>query len=445
MKTMGVLGGLAILSVALGLHGLAAVPAGAPSSRLNVTSQPDGAEVVVDGVSRGTAPLSVRDLAPGAHRVRLRLPGYEDRDCIVTTGGEPVAECRGTLEEEKGLLLLKTVPEGCDVLLDGVSIGVSPRLVTNLATKDTHRLRLRKEGYLDQDIEVKFRGRTPLVREERLVLSSGTIDIASEPSGAEVTVNGIVRGVTPLRVSGIPKGRAVVKFRLDGYGEEVRDLAVNAGDEQNLPVVLKPLPGTLNLRSVPDGARFYLDGEARGKAPLALSGLAPGRYEVRAELEGYGTVTRTVEIGNGASASEEFRLSNVMGRLEVRTIPVGAQVVLDGRAQGVTRSSDAAAEASDAFPIENVPEGEHRLVVRMDGYAEVSRILRVENSKTSCEKVRLRRVFAPDVEIVTAIGTYRGMLKANTPDYVEIEVSLGITRSFRHDEIRKLDFIKAEP
>ena len=415
--------------------------------RVNITSQPSGATVIVDGMDRGTTPVTLFDLAPGRHHLKYRLAGYVERDRFFNTreNPEPYIEKNEVLEEEKGLLLLKTEPEGCDIQIDGVSVGRTPRLVTHLAANGTYSVRFRKTGYQDQIISVRFEGRKPLVREERMVLASGTIDVSSEPSGAEVTVNGIVKGVTPIRVTEVPRGRATVKFRLAGFAEEVRELAINAGDVQTLPIVLKGLPGTLQLSSVPDGARFYVNNEAKGKGPLSLTGLNPGEYVVRAELEGYGTMTKTITLENGQSSSEEFQMSNVMGRIEVRSNPVGAQVFLDGKLCGMTTSKDPDAVYSDIFPIENVLEGEHTLVLKKEGYADLTRHPNVRNSKTSKQhRATLSRIFTPDVEIVTARGSYEGVLIRRSGETVTIEVRPGIMRDFSQEEIRKINFLKTE-
>ena len=415
--------------------------------RVNVTSQPSGATVIIDGKDRGTTPVTLFDLTPGRHHLKYRLAGYVERDRFFSTNENPgpYIEKNEVLEEEKGLLLLKTDPEGCDIQIDGVSVGRTPRLVTHLAVNGAYSVKFRKAGYQDQVINVKFEGRKPLVREEKLVLASGTIDISSEPAGAEVTVNGIVKGQTPLRVTEVPRGRATVKFRLDGFAEEVRELAINAGDVQALPIILKGLPGTLQLTSVPDGARFYVNNEAKGRGPLSVPGLKPGEYSVRAELEGYGTLTKTIRIDNGQSANEEFRLSNVMGRVEVRSSPVGAQVFLDGKLCGVTKSKDPDAEFSDILTIENVMEGEHTLVLKKEGYSDKTSHPKVQSEKTSkYHHQRLARIFTPDVEIVTARGNYQGVLIKRTGDRVEIETKPGITQSFSRDEIRDIKFLKSE-
>lgn len=430
----------ALCALALAVPAAPAVAADdAPAAcRVSLTTNPSGATAIIDGRDRGVTPVTLYDLEPGRHLLKLRLAGHDESVRFIDTRRSPVVEQNTVLEETKGLLLLKTVPEGADVQVDGMSVGQTPRLIANLPVGGVYQVRLRKAGYQDQTISVRFDGRRPQVREERLVLASGTIDVMSEPTGAEVTVNGIVRGKAPLRVTGVPKGRAIVKFSLPGYEDAVRDLAVSAGDVQALPVVLKGLPGTLRVTTVPDGARIYVNDRFEGKSPLSLAGLAPGEYAVRAELDGHGFQTRTVTLENGSSASEEFRLSSVMGCIEVVTAPAGAQVTVDGRAVGTTKSRDPAAEFSDPLLVESVHAGEHRVVISKDGFAERSLLAQVENRKTSQHRVRLRRVFVPDCEIVTARGTYRGVLVSANGDSVTLEVSLGITQSFPRSEIRKV-------
>lgn len=414
------------------------------STRAEFYSQPSRAQVLVDGRDRGVTPLTLFDLTPGRHCVKCRHDGYVDYvDVLNLEAGRPV-QCNAVLAAEKGILLLKSEPAGCNIQINGISVGETPRLITDLDAKDVHKVTLRKAGYRPSTFEIRFAGRKPLLRTETLVLDSGTINVTSEPAGAAVTVNGIDRGKTPVRVTDVPKGVATVKLHLDGYRDEVRELTMRAGDTQMLALHLNGLPGTLTLTSVPEGARFYVNGEFAGKSPVTVANLKPGDYQVKAELDGYGTLGRTVKIGNGAAPKEEFRLSNVMGRIEVRTEPPAAQVLLDGRVLGATKAGGPDATRSNAFPIENVMEGEHVLVIRREGYAERTLHPKVTSQKTTKVNVQLKRIFRPDVEIVTTTGTYRGVLVKNSTDYVIVEVKLGVQRSFQRADIRKINFIPPE-
>ena len=429
-----------ILSIALAV--LAAFAEESKAIRCDFTSQPEGATVVVDGMVRGVTPLTLYDLAPGPRHVRFELANYEGVDEFMFLREGGAVSKNAVLSPVKGILLLETEPAGCDISLDGVSFGKTPRLITSLDAKGAYRLLVQKPGYQPRTVEVKFNGRIPLVKNESLVIDSGIIEITSEPAGAEVTVNGQPRGLTPTKVDGVPKGRATVEIKKNGFEDESRELSIVAGESQTLFVKLNGLPGTMSLSSIPDGARFYVNDRPEGKGPISLTGLKPGSYTIRVEKEGFATSTKTVSLENGGAIVEEFRLENVMGRIEVRTIPSGVEVFLDGSRIGITKAKGDDGGASEVFAIENVREGEHTLAFRCEGYAEVTKHPVVENRKTQTVTARLKRVFTPNVEITTDSGVHRGILISNTANGVEVEVSLGITRTFPHSEVRKLEFIK---
>ena len=427
---------------ALAFAAVAAFAQEVKTIRCEFTSQPDGANVLVDNEIRGQTPLTLYNLGPGRHHVRFEKQNYESVDEFLSLKEGGMFQKNALMNPVKGLLLLTSEPAGCDISLDGLSLGKTPRLITSLDAKNVYRILLQKPGYQSRTVEVKFSGRTPLVRHEELILDSGVIEVTSDPEGAEVTVNGQPRGTTPVTVRDVPKGRTTVTLKKHGFDEETREITMVAGDSQTLFVKMNGLPGTMSLSSVPDGARFYVNDQPHGKGPISLTNLKPGEYTIRVEKDGFATATKTVSLENGGAIVEEFRLENVMGRIEVRTIPAGAQVLLDGSVVGTTKSKDSDAEASDVFAIENVREGEHTILVRCDGYADVTKHPIVENQKTQSLNIRLKRVFTPDVEIVTDSGTYRGVLISKTPTGVEVEVSLGINRTFQHSEIRKLNFLK---
>lgn len=409
-------------------------------ARVDFSSQPEGSDIVIDGTLRGRTPLTLHDLKPGDHHVRFEMRGYEGVDQFIRV--EPgYAIHNADLTPVKGLLLVTSEPTGCNVSLDGLSLGETPRLITTLDVKDSYRLLLQKPGYQPRTLEVKFNGRTPLVKHEKLILDSGILEISSEPAGAVVYVNGIARGETPTTVRDVPKGHATVLLKKKGYVEVARELTLNAGDSQTLFLNLEGLPGVLRLSSVPEGARFYVNGDPQGKAPVTVNNVKPGTYTVRAELDGYGTLEKSISVGVGEAISEEFRLENVLARLEIRTKPVGAQVFVDGHSCGTTRAEDPKAEVSEVLMVPNLKAGEHTVIIKKDGYGEVVKHPVLEASHATPLDVRLKRFFKPNIEIETSTGTYRGVLVDNGIDSIVIEVSLGVSRSFPRVDVRKINML----
>lgn len=352
------------------------------TASVSLDSQPTGASVSVDGKDLGLTPAVIPDLTAGRHLLRFRLQGYVDCDQQLDVAAGAVVERSVVLKEEKGLLLLRTVPEGCDVQVDGHPEGVTPRLLTDLSCKDEHAVVLKKDGFQPKTLTVRLSGRRPVVREERLLPEPVEIDVTSEPAGAEVSVNDVVRGKAPVSVKVPWRGMAAVVLTLPGYQKEVRMLSVAPGDRTELKVKMTP--------------------------------------------------------------SSESADSVQAARLEIRTEPAGAMVSLDGHELGLTPTRKDHATVSGVFVMTNLQEGAHELVLRKHGYEDVSRRLTVQRTKPLQLSFRLRRAFVPDVEVLTDNGTFRGVLKGTTEGAVEVEVRPGISQRFPRDQIREMRFIKRQ-
>ncbi len=415
------------------------------SPRVDFTSRPEGANVLIGGKLRGVTPLTLFDLRPGACHVRYELADHEPKDEFFALEEGAYVSKHAELAPVKGLLLLTTEPAGCTVMLDGLSLGETPRLIASLDAKNVHRLRLQKTGYQTRTVDVKFKGRTPLARHEKLILDSGTLEVRTEPAGASVTVNGIARGTTPTTVCDIPKGRATVELKLAGHKDVTREITLNAGDVQTLAVTLTGVPGGLRLTSVPEGARFYLNDSIQGKGPIVLNNVAPGTYTVRAELEGCAPVEKTVTVANGETVREEFRLESNLGRLEIRTIPADVEVVVNGRSRGRTRKGADAEGASEVLTVKDLKEGEYTVVLKRVGCAEAVKRVFVKSRAATPLDVKLRRVFTPNVRIQVLTGTYAGVLVDNDAERIVIEVSPGVNRSFPKQDLRKIEMLNVEP
>ncbi|MEC9071032.1 MAG: PEGA domain-containing protein, partial [Myxococcota bacterium] len=60
---------------------------GTPARPLKVVSSPPGAQVYVDGIPKGVAPLSIQGLTVGRHVLRMVMDGHESRSRAFTTSG----------------------------------------------------------------------------------------------------------------------------------------------------------------------------------------------------------------------------------------------------------------------------------------------------------------------------------------------------------------------
>jgi serine/threonine protein kinase len=112
------------------------------------------------------------------------------------------------------------------------------------------------------------------------------------------------------------------------------------------PQAAPPTPaGRLLVRSTPSGARVRVDGQVRGRTPLALRDLPLRVLRVRVEQDGYQADERRVALSaRQPSVTVESRLAAVApppptataGALLVESRPTGATVFVDGRRIGAT-------------------------------------------------------------------------------------------------------------
>jgi len=93
--------------------------------------------------------------------------------------------------------------------------------------------------------------------------------------------------------------------------------------------------GTLTVQTNPNGASVDVDGQSRGVTPLTLS-LSPGRHTLKLANEGnVRSMPITITAGGQVSQLIELpRASSLLGELQVRTEPAGAQVTVDGHVYG---------------------------------------------------------------------------------------------------------------
>jgi serine/threonine protein kinase len=115
----------------------------------------------------------------------------------------------------RGPLKIVSVPPGASVRLDGRRIGATtPILVPQLDHETSHSVEVSLDGYRTKVETVQ--------REEEIIVvlqpEVGTVEIRSEPPGAEVYLNGRPSGTTPITVRDVPhRNDVTLELRLRGY------------------------------------------------------------------------------------------------------------------------------------------------------------------------------------------------------------------------------------
>ena len=129
----------------------------------------------------------------------------------------------------------------------------------------------------------------------------GELVVQSRPEGAQVRIDGEVKGNTPLTVR-LDAGAHVIEVQSGKSAPRVIPLMITAGMQTSQYVELQGVEktGSLEIRSDPAGARITIDGRPRGTTPTTVSDLTPGDHTVVLESGGR-KVSQTVRIQAGTA------------------------------------------------------------------------------------------------------------------------------------------------
>ncbi|MGS2724357.1 PEGA domain-containing protein [Porticoccus sp. GXU_MW_L64] len=274
---------------------------------LQLSSQPPGAEVTLDGQVVGQSPLRLGDLSPGEHQLQLAAPRHFTRSLTVDiTGLDQTQELDVSLDPAWGQLQLTSSPAGAEVFVSGEKRGVTPLTTELLTWGEDVKVQLPGHKSWHKKLQV---GAGESLAIDNIVLDKvdGLLRLSSTPAGASVTVNGTFRGQTPLELELQPDTRHNLSLFLEGYFTSRRSVTVPSGNEQQLAVNLAPETGSLQVTTSPADAQVFINGTLRGSGgdsfPLPAK---PHRIEVR--RKGYASQSRSFTPRPGIEQLMQFKL-----------------------------------------------------------------------------------------------------------------------------------------
>jgi hypothetical protein len=82
------------------------------------------------------------------------------------------------------------------------------------------------------------------------VTGTGTLSVSSEPSGAKVFVDDVLRGTSPADVPDLSPGAHTLRFEREGYENMTMAFSIRGGQTTTLSTSLMPVPGGIALLPV---------------------------------------------------------------------------------------------------------------------------------------------------------------------------------------------------
>jgi serine/threonine protein kinase len=218
--------------------------------------------------------------------------------------------------------------------------------------------------------------------------SEGQLIVSSVPMSATVEIEGRAgqSWKAPQTIPALAPGTYKVTFSMPGYASETRSVQVAAGARTPLDVRMTPVKGFVTVTGKPAGAQVLINGKDTGKVTPIEFMVEPGTQSIVVRKSGYLDAATDLKVGAGQSINYAptlmvaGRTDNIklvsggmgkmfggnggspqgMARIEIKTEPKGAQVIINGT------------PLQKSTPLEiQVEPGSYDITIQKDGYKPI--------------------------------------------------------------------------
>ena len=233
--------------------------------------------------------------APGFKEGKIRLPKMAQRDRKFFQVEELITE---------GTLVIHSIPEGAEILLNGTQYGFTP--YEGLLLEGDYEMVLKQDMYHDKVEQIKVEPDTTMSYTFRLKPKFGKLSLTSEPPGAEIFLDDNLVGKTPVNIEKVPSGEHEVFARLEFYEDVVKTYTVEDDQTTTDNIIMPKTQDALNLEKRIRWKKYrsytmYGSGAA-GVAGLALKFLSDSKFE------DYNNATSTADATDLRKQVENFDL-----------------------------------------------------------------------------------------------------------------------------------------
>lgn len=312
-------------------------------------------------------------------------------------------------------------PEASEAGMLPVFFGVSPaeaklylnqrEIETNAAVElspGTYELRLEHDGYQSIQDDIKVNTQNVFFRYSMQATDIAPVMFRTNVSEGRVIVDGTERGQLDnngeLGIFLYP-GEYDLSVQSDGFITLQERIEIEANRQNRFQFQLQRNSGELRVTTTPADAAVLLNGRRVQQGRDAI--LAPGRYLLEVEKDGYQKHNETLVIELNERIRRNIELEQLTGGLRFNTSPFDSRAELRSEAGRIVR------EWQGAEVINNLPVGNYEIVVDAEGYDRQRRNIRIEEGRLTDVNIRLREIRNANLRISSNATDAPGKLLKN--------------------------------
>ena len=244
----------------------------------------------------------------------------------------------------------------------------------------------------------------------------GSIDVTTDPQGANILIDGVEVGVTPKTIPNLETGSHNLILNYPGYERLQKRIMVEDGKTIPISEYLVPKTGSLSILSDPIGATVYLDNFVKGQTPLDIPELPVKDYMIRLELKDYQMLERRVTVQYAENTTQKYSLDPLPGKLNVFTSPARATIIIGGERYTSSSSGIATIE---------LPVGQYRIEISKEGYEPLEKQVSIKPNDLGTLDINLKKLPSgvssnPDMGFLT-VNTTDGRVRLKIQGIKEVQ------------------------
>lgn len=338
------------------------------SARVTLQSKPSGARVYTN-LDRylGETPMHLTNIPAGTRlNLAFKLENHQIWDRVVNLEDQEEKNINISLIPLYGSVHVNTTPPVAKVFLNHQYIGQTPLIYNKIPPSMEVVLTIKKLGYEEYSHSFRLNPEETRVFRKALEEAVRSLHVNSSPRGAQIFLDGVSRGVTPMEFSHLtPGSKYLLVLRKPGYRPYVRKITLSAERGEQVMARLEPQSnrfGTLFLETDPPGATISVNDKViNARTPATLDTLRTDRvYSVKLKLHQYEPIEYRLRVDSTEITSRKAIMRRLKGRITVHSDPSNAGIYLNYHLIGET-----------PLGYYSVNSGENYvLTVRKEGYVE---------------------------------------------------------------------------
>jgi tetratricopeptide (TPR) repeat protein len=286
-----------------------------------------------------------------------------------------------TGDKKLELLLINIITEPSDaaIYIDNISKGKGTTFETTLGE---HTLRIELNGYETLETKISVSTKNILFNYTLIAVKQEVVEIRSEPAGASIYLDGVQEGETDYQIFRYP-GKYKIRLSKSGYLNYEKEIEIKKNAQNKFSFTLARNISFLSLNITPNDAEVLINNKSYGTARKVE--LAPGNHLMDVKKKGYREVTENITLELNKTLERIITLEPIVGSLQVRVIPIDAEVILlDNHGNEINRWNGAKI-------IRNQIIGDYELKVSLEGYLPLVRKITIWENILSDEKFVLEK------------------------------------------------------